>query len=332
MSAPPHAVPIAFRLGQLDALAQLLLGAGSLYPTDIQHCFALMALTRAWAQYREDRAITLGARLIGAECTAQRNAFLALLERALPPGEQPLSQAIRRVRKIAIRPMREEAEQTAALLANSTPDLDTVLSLLACAPLPLDPLERLLTLVERLRYSSGDAAATSDPLAATALTPCWALNLAATARSPAFHLGQSPLPCPGIATRALFRADRSAEQHRQAAFENLLNALHQTAGDIARLPRVAALFARTFPQQRSTSRLLPAWLLLFGLGGLTPAQLARALPATKAGAGKLLRQLEAGRLCTNSGPFEPFLPAITVPVSLPDGPYALTESTEPFVG
>jgi hypothetical protein len=49
-----------------------------------------------------------------------------------------------------------------------------------------------------------------------------------------------------------------------------LGALQQTAGDIARLPWAAEMFARTFPNQRSTSRLLPAWLLLFGLGGLTP--------------------------------------------------------------
>lgn len=159
-----------------------------------------------------------------------------------------------------------------------------------------------------------------------------ALNLAATARSPAFHLGRSPLPCPGIAVRALFRADRSAEQHRQAAFESLLDALHHTASDIARLTRVAAIFAQTFPRQRSTSRLSLAWLLLFGLGGLTPTQLARALPATKAGAGKLLRQLEAGRLCTSTGPFEPFVPAVTIAIALPNAHMVRTLRTCPFEG
>jgi hypothetical protein len=40
---------------------------------------------------------------------------------------------------------------------------------------------------------------------------------------------------------------------------------------------------------------------------MTPAQLARALPATKAGAAKLLRQLETARFARNSGPYAPFV-------------------------
>jgi hypothetical protein len=83
--------------------------------------FALMALSRAWAQYREDRAIILGARLIGAEATAERDAFLALLERALTPEETRLGAAIRTVRRVAIRPTRDEAEQTATLITSSAP-------------------------------------------------------------------------------------------------------------------------------------------------------------------------------------------------------------------
>lgn len=189
MSAPPHAVPIAFRLGQLDALARLLLGVGSLYPSDIQHCFGLMALSRAWSQYREDRGITLGARLIGAEATAERDAFLALLEHALPPGDQQLTLAIRRVRTIAIKPMRDEAEQTTERIASSTPDLDTVLATLVDAPLPQDPLERL-------RYSSGDASATSDPLTATALTPCWRSIWPPPPAARLFIWGGAPCPAP----------------------------------------------------------------------------------------------------------------------------------------
>ena len=35
---------------------------------------ALLWLSRSWAQYRQDRGITLGAQLIGAECTAECNA------------------------------------------------------------------------------------------------------------------------------------------------------------------------------------------------------------------------------------------------------------------
>lgn len=59
-------------------------------------------------------------------------------------------------------------------------------------------------------------------------------------------------------------------------------------------------------------------MLLFGLGTLTPAQLARALGATKAGAAKLLRQLEATRMAYAQGPFTTFVCAITPTLALPD--------------
>jgi hypothetical protein len=313
-----HAGPLAFRLGQIDALAHALLASDTLYTPEMQDSLALRWLSRAWAQYREDRAITLGPQLIGAECTAQRNAFLTLLERALPAREKPLRRAIRRSRKMAIRPIGAEAKEADAIVAACAPVLDTVLDALARTKLPGDPLERLVALIDRFSYSSGDD---GDALSATARTPCWAINLAATARGHAFHLSKSPLPFPGIVQRRLFRADRDADQRRAGASEALLDALHDTACDIARVPRAAAVFTREFPSQRSTSRLYPAWMLVFALGALTPAQLARALPATKAGAAILLRKLETRLLIRQQGPFEPFVCAISVPVALPDWRY-----------
>jgi hypothetical protein len=314
-----RADPIAFRIGQIDALAQVLLAADAIYTLEMRASLALRWLTRAWAQYREDRAITLGPQLIDAECTAERNAFLSLLEHALPAREKPLRQAIRMVRKIAIRPIGQEAREAEAIVTASTADLDAVLAALQLPALPGEPLARLLALTDRFRYSSG---AEGEALSATARTPCWAINLAATARGSAFHLSQNPLPFPGLVQRRLFRADRDADQRRAMISETLLEALHDTACDIARVPRAAAIFATEFPSQRSTSRLYPAWMLVFALGALTPAQLARALPATKAGAAKLLRQLEARYLLRRAGPFEPFICAISVPVALTDWRYS----------
>jgi hypothetical protein len=306
--------PLAFRLGQVDALSRSLYASPALYTPEMRQSVALHWLSRSWEQYRKDRGITLGPRLIGAECAAERDAFLALLSRALPAREKPLTQAIRTVRKIAIRPIASEATDAEAIVAASAPMLDDVLGALAQRTLPGDPLERLLALVARFRYSSGEV---EDLLSATARTPCWAINLAATARGNAFHLSESPLPFPGLVQRRLFRADRNPDQRRADARESLLEAVHATACDIARVPRAAELFAREFPRQRINSRLYPAWMLLFGLGGLTPAQLARALPSTKAGAAKLLRQLEAQHLVRSSGPFEPFISTITLPVAFP---------------
>lgn len=314
-----YAGPIAFRLGQISALAHVHLASPALYGPEMRAALALRWLTRAWLQYREDRAITLGAQLIGAECTAQRDAFLGLLHRALPPRETALSQAIRTIRKITIRPIGNEAQATQAIIAQSSPDLDAVLDALTLTSLPNDPLERLLALIDRFRYSSGDD---GDALSATARTPCWAINLAATARGSAFHLSNVALPFPGLVQRRLFRADRDVSERRAATSEALLEALHDAASDIARMPRAADVFVHEFPNLRSNSRLYPAWMLLFALGALTPAQLARALPATKAGAAKLLRQLEAGHLARHQGSFEPFACAISVPVALSDWRFA----------
>lgn len=318
MRSAIDAGPIAFRIGQIDTLARCLLASPTAYPAETRIALALHWLCRAWEQYRQDRAITLGPALIGAECASERNAFLALLERALPPREKPLTQAIRMVRKIAIRAMVSEAAEAQAIVAASMGDLDAVLEAMAQEKLPGDPLERLLGLVDRFRYSSGVQA---DALSATARTPCWAINLVATARGSAFRLSEKPLPFPGIVQRRLFRADRDAGERRTAARESLLDALHDTACEIARMPRAAEIFAREFPNQRSNSRLSFAWMLLFAFGALTPAQLARALPATKAGAAKLLRQLEARHLANHQGPFATFACAITIPMALPDWRY-----------
>ena len=74
---------------------------------------------------------------------------------------------------------------------------------------------------------------------------------------------------------------------------------------------------QAFPAQRSHSRLYPAWVLLFALDTLSPAGLARALPATKAGAAKLPRQLESGGLAGNEGPWVPFACVIRLPLTFP---------------
>ena len=156
MSSTIDAGPIAFRIGQIDALAKCLLASDTCYSAEMRAALTLHWLSRAWEQYRQDRAITLGASLIGAECMGERNAFLALLEHALPTREKVIAEAIRTVRKIAIRPMASEARETETIVAASLPELGVVLDALGHANLPGDPLERLLGVVERFRYSRGN--------------------------------------------------------------------------------------------------------------------------------------------------------------------------------
>ena len=284
MAYDPSRLTLAFRRGQLDALVRTHLGPAGLYTPEMQQSLALRQLSQAWAAYREDRGITLGARLVGAECAAERDAFLGLVARILPSPASPLAEAVRTVRRIAVAPLAAEARQAATIL-------------------PTDPLERLLALIEHHRYSLG---AGEDALGATALSPCWAINLIALTRPEALALCVPPIPLPALARRRLFRADLSAAKRRDAASDGLLKAMLEAARDLDRGWQATRRFASQFPQLRSHSRLGSAWALLVSLGELTPAQLGRALGMTKAGAGKLLRQLESGGLARSNGMFEPY--------------------------
>ena len=303
---PPiaHSNAIAFRQGQIDALARTLLASPALYSAEMRHCLALRTLVRAWLQYREDRAIVTGASVIGAECAAERDAFLTLLVSLLPDPRHDLAGAISRVRQIVIRPLAGEAAATAAIVDAGTAELAAVRDVAASPRLPSDPVARLLTIVRVLRRS---ADVDGDALTVTATSPCWAVNLLAVAEPALFGLTPHPLPFPGLVRRRLFRADRDADRDRDDIAELVLDAFHETLCDIARVPRAAAAFGESFENLRGNSRLLAAWLLLFAFRSLTPAQLARALPCTKAGAVKLLRRLAEHQFATTPRTFEPYI-------------------------
>lgn len=312
MTLPVHSAAIAFRQGQIDALARTLLASPALYTPEMRHCLALRTLVRAWSQYREDRAIVTGASVIGAECAALRDAFLTLLDAALPDRRSDLVAAIRRVRQIAIRPLAAEAAETATIVDAGMAELAAVRDVAASPKLPSEPADRLLTIVHVLRRS---ADVDGDALSVTATSPCWAVNLLAVADPALFGLSPHPLPFPGIVRRRLFRADRDVHRDRDDIIELVLEAFHETLCDIARIPRAAAAFGEAFPGLRVNSRLLDSWMLLFAFGAMTPAQLARALPCTKAGAGKLLYDLKNGHFAIHHRSHEPFGCAIQFPVS-----------------
>lgn len=287
MTTLAHVAPLAFRRGQLDALARTWLASPALYTAEMRACLGLRTLGRAWTQYREDRGITMGENLIGAECAAERDAFLTLLETALPSRRHDLAGAIRRVRSTAIRPLAAEAAATTAIVEASAPELDAVREILASDRLPSDPVLRVGALVRALRRS---ADLDADPLGATASSPCWAVNLLAAVDGEPF--GLNPLPCPGIVSRRVFRADVDENARRDVIADQLLDSLHETLCEIVRVQRASAAFREAFTGLRGNSRLNSAWMCLFAFGSITPAQLARALPCSKPGAGKFLDALQ----------------------------------------
>jgi hypothetical protein len=310
----PDATTLAFRLGQIDTLQRVLLASPTLYSPEMRAALGLRWLTRIWVQYRADRGIATGGALIGAECSAARDAFLALLDSMLGPDASMLADAVAVVRRSAIRPLAHERRETTAIVAASHPILAAVLEALHSVRAPRDPVARLDGLVTQFRYST---TLDDNPLSATAQTPCWAINLAAAAHSRAFGLVRAALPVPGVVSRKMFRADRDADARRSDIAIALDAALHETACDIALIQRADHAFRRDFTRQRSHSRLYAAWMLLFALGELTPSHLARALPATKAGAAKLLRQLVAARFAYHPGAHAPYACAVHFPVAFP---------------
>lgn len=314
MTVLAHTAPLAFRRGQLDALSRTLLASPALYTAEMRECLALRTLARAWAQYREDRAITIGESLIGAENAGERDAFLTLLETALPSRTHELAGAIRRVRSIAIRPLAAEAAATAAIVEASAAELDAVREILASDKLPSDPVLRVGTLVRALRRS---ADVDTDPLRATASSPCWAVNLLAAASGAPF--GLTPLPCPEIVSRRMFRADLDDDARRDAIVENLLEALHETLCEIVRVQRASAAFREEFTGLRGNSRLTDAWLLLFAFDAMTPAQLSRALSCSKPGAKKLLQSLDAEHFAGCGDAFAGYVNRRQFPVAFPSG-------------
>lgn len=106
----------------------------------------------------------------------------------------------------------------------------------------------------------------------------------------------------GIVRRRLFRAARDPEADRDAV------------RDCVGAARGLVVWRDVFGAE-GEARLYPAWMLLFGFGSMTPAQLARALPCTKAGVAKLLRQLKEGQFAVHHGAHEPLVCSAHIPNS-----------------
>ncbi|MFZ1476655.1 MAG: hypothetical protein WAT18_02825 [Sphingorhabdus sp.] len=284
------------------------------YTPTMRAGLAIRTIVRAWTQYRTDRGISAGAHILDIDGNAQRNAFLSLLSSAIQHTNSPLREAIKTVRSAAVPPIASEAEEAHEIIAASQATLTDVNSALDRPELPRDLLPRSLEIQRLFAYSDS---LDEDPLAATAHTPCWAINIAAAAGHAGFHIGDPALPCPGLVQRRLFRADLNPDERRQIGLEIILEALHEALCDIAVQPRTAAVLNREFPNPRSNSRLMQAWMTLCAFGGLTTAQLARALSTTKAGAAKQLSQLTTLQLITPTGKFLPHKPAIQIPIAFP---------------
>lgn len=277
----------------------MVLASNALFPSELRACLALRTLHRAWQHYREDRGIALGERLVGAECATERDAFLKLVLIALPFRTSSLGEAVTLVRKIAIRPLAVEVKQSEVVVVESRDGISLARKWLLETRLPEGPLQRLSALVDRLRYSDGRE---GDALRATASTPCWALNLLALTQSRSDGLLDHGLPLPGFVDRRAFRSDWSTSERRESIRSSLSRALSRSAAEIAATLHARQAFMLRCGQLQSNSRAYAAWLLIYAFGGLTAAQLARALNVTKAGAGKVLDQLEVVGLLVNGSP------------------------------
>ena len=175
----------------------------------------------------------------------------------------------------------------------------------ALLPSP-DPLATLIRLVEQLRcdeiaFLEGGTeihavhgSAFDRPAAKGA---AWAASLAIAMRPQLFALGAAPLALAGLAPRLLFRAEPEAPLSTLLA-DILRTAVGNLHSDLGLLRRGLELGDERLASRYASSRARDAWRLVFGMGPLTRAELARCLGVTKRTASMAVAALEAAGLAT----------------------------------
>jgi hypothetical protein len=109
---------------------------------------------------------------------------------------------------------------------------------------------------------------------------CWAANLALKARGPAMAI---PI-LPGVLSRALFRLDLDEEERAKALRSKWLRALEHADATLFEADRELDRGAAALAGLSKYARAGEAWLLVVGFGGLSRAQLVRALGLSRGGA------------------------------------------------
>jgi hypothetical protein len=124
---------------------------------------------------------------------------------------------------------------------------------------------------------------------------CWAANLALAAQAPATLL---TIPA-GTLSRLLFRFDVESEEQERVLAADWLHALEQSDAALWEVHRDLNRGANDLARLSKNARGRDAWALIAGTGGLTRAQLRRALGLSRGGAGLVVQQLlNAGLVCS----------------------------------
>jgi hypothetical protein len=224
----------------------------------------------------------------------ERQDFLSWVSRRGPP-------ALAHIATIAL-----AAKGKAESFSNDYDDADRALTRLDDMLPSSDPLATLGEWVAQLRTDEiaflesgteihelhGVTFARSAPKGAA-----WAASLAIAMRPQLFGLGAAPLALAGLAPRKMFRAepeDPIPVILREAITTAVANL--NTNLDVVRLS--LGLANEALSELYVSSRAPDAWCLLFGLGPLTRAELARALGVTKRTASQCAQVLAMAGLAT----------------------------------
>lgn len=283
-----------FALGHADASLSFL----KLLPQEAQEqvsaIVALQLLETLWKQYRVDRGIGYGRTLLGVDNGYEQRVFTALV--AELAEWQPLRAAIGQIRAHSPALSIDERAPFDAIIDDQRDLLLDVREQFGRLPADIDPTGQASLLIDRCQKL--------DLLDDFGI--CWALNLGSAFGLNMLGRAKASAPFPSLFRREMLRFDRTKAWRERALDLALTQSAHAVSASVFRAYHFKSAFEIRFPDLRSSSRLLTAFIYLAGMGELTPSLLSRLVGCSEPGARKMLRKLEYGGLALSHRPSPAF--------------------------
>lgn len=167
---------------------------------------------------------------------------------------------------------------------------------IARLPADIDPIKRASLLIDRCQKLEETLE----------FGVAWALNLAGANRLDVLGRAKAAAPFPALFSREMLRFDRSKAWRHQALSAALTEAAHHLSSVAIESIHAVHNFRAVFPDLRRNSRLGSAFVLVAGLGEMSPTLLARLVGCTEPGARKMLKQLASAGLAAAQSPSPAF--------------------------
>lgn len=268
-----------FTLGQAETSLSFIGILPVAVRDDVTTILAYRLLSKLWAQYRIDCGLNHGRTLFSLDNGYELRLFATLVDGLAEWS--PLRSALAMVRAHATALSPKELHIYEYEYEGKRELLEEVCDQMDRLPVDLDPVGRSTLLIERCqKIGEWDEVGI-----------CWALNLATALRMDVLGVSKASLPCPALLRREILRFDRSKSWRDKALLSSLSESAHGVAETIFAAFHGVTSFETRFSELRSNSRLRFAYVLLAGIGELSPSILSQLVGCSEPGARKMLKQL-----------------------------------------